>query len=298
MSAMYSMYYTARGGTISLMNIRRIVFRWIPITLGVMFMVGVVVVFSRTPSHDRDWEMGQEALPHIVFEGDRFTIENLRDFKWTGPFEAEPQYIEDSFDLRDMESVDVVISHFADFEGLAHIFLSFGFVDGRHVSISFETRREVGEEFSPLLGVLRQFEIIYVVGTDRDVLGVRTGHRDERVYVYKTVATPEITRKLFVRLAADINDIYKHPRFYNTITNNCTNEITREVEKIAPVDFPFSYKVFFPGYFDEVLYDMGLIDTSRPFEEVKRKHLVPNSLVDENADNYAVQVRNMLGTEQ
>lgn len=261
-----------------------------------IFLIGLTLwVFSQTPSHDREWELGQEQLPHIVFEEDQFTVYNLRDFAWTGPFEAEQRYIEDTYKLSELETVDVVISHFDDFEGLAHIFLSFGFLDGRHVSISLETRREANEEFSPWLGLLRQYEIIYVVGTDRDVVGLRTGHRNERVYIYPTIATPEKAQELFVRIVNNINAIYEEPTFYNTLVHNCTNELTREVEAMSDIDFPFTYKSILPGYFDEVLYEQQLINGSKEFAEVKRAAFVNNELVDESHPNYAVHVREQRG---
>ena len=284
------------------MNLRLILhklFRWLGVitlvALGLAIVFATSIILVRTPSHDRDWETGQEKLPHIVFDGDLFTIENLRDFTWTGSFEAEPNYIVESYDLREMESVDVIISHFSDFEGLAHIFLSFGFIDGRHVSISLETRREKGEAFSPFWGLLDQFETIYVVATDRDLIGLRTGHRNERVYIYPTIASPQQARELFVRLARNINDIYDEPVMYNTLMRNCTNEITRKVEEMSTLDFPLTYKSILPGYFDEVLYEMGVVDNSKPFEETKRRSLVNNELVNEDHPGFAVHVREMVG---
>lgn len=276
-------------------KIVRIAFRLLGVVILFLILIVAIVHIVRTPSHDRDWETGQEKLPHIVFEGDRFTIENLRDFTWTGPFEAEKNYITDSFDLRDMKSVDVIISHFAEFEGLAHIFLSFGFEDGRHVSISLESRREKGEKFSPFWGLLDQFEMMYVVATDRDIIGLRTGHRNERVYIYPTVATPQKARELFVRLAESINSIYDKPVMYNTLFRNCTNEITRKVETMTTLDFPMTYKSILPGYFDEVLYEVGVIDTSKPFAELRRASRVNNALVNEEDPNFAVHVREMVG---
>lgn len=258
-------------------------------------VLATTTILVRTPSHDRDWEVGQEKLPRIVFADEQFTIENLRDFNWTGPFAAEQNYISDSFDLRDTDSVDVIISHFSDFEGLAHIFLSFGFVDGRHVSLSLETRREVGEKFSPYWGLLDQYEIIYVLATDRDLIGLRTGHRNERVYIYPTIATPEQAQELFMRLTANINGVYEQPVMYNTLFHNCTNEITRQVEGMTTIEFPLTYKSILPGYFDEVLYEVGIIDNTVAFEEVRRANLVNNALVDEEHEQFAVHVREAVG---
>jgi hypothetical protein len=192
------------------------------------------------PSHDRAWELGQEALPQITIdENDVITITNFRNFDWQKDGGATPRYETRTYALDTLKSVDVLISHFADFEGLAHIFLSFGFTNGEHIVISFETRRENGEEFSPMLGMLRQFEIIYVVGSEEDIIGVRTDVREnERVYLYPTRATPESAQRLFLKLTDDINALYKNPRIYNTLLHNCTNEITRRVEDISDVKFP------------------------------------------------------------
>jgi hypothetical protein len=277
----------------------RKILHWVGIGVIFIFVFAIlsatIILVVRTPSHDREWETGQEKLPHIIFDGNAFTIENLRDFTWIGPFEAKENYTKDSFEISNIQSVDVIISHFSDLEGLAHIFLSFGFTDGRHVSISLESRREKGEKFSPFWGLLDQFEMMYVVATDRDLIGLRTGYRNERVYIYKTKATQEEAQQLFLRLAQNINDIYDKPVMYNTLFHNCTNEITREVEAMTTLDFPITYKSILPGYFDEVLYGVGIIDNTKSFEEVRRASLVNNTLVDENSDNFAIHVREMVG---
>jgi hypothetical protein len=243
------------------------------------------------PSHERNWELGHENLPSITINNDEVTINNYRNFSWSGALTATPDYETRTFKLSDINGVDVVISHFSDFEGLAHIFLSFRLDNNKPVSISLETRREEGEDFSPILGILRQFEIIYVVGDERDLVGVRTKYRDERVYLYPTKANSEQAISLFTLLAKDVNAVYKEPRMYNTLTRNCTNEITRRVEEMTSLKFPTTYKTILPGYFDEVLYDMHLIDTSLPFSEVKTWHRIKNELSDPSAEDYSKNIR-------
>jgi hypothetical protein len=271
------------------------ILKFILIAIATLLVVTIIYLAFQTPSHDREWGRGHEELPLISIEDNLITIENMRDFEWTGPFEAEPTYITDTFKLDEMEKVEVIISHFAEYEGMAHIFLSFGFVDGRHVNISLESRREADEKFSPFWGLLRKFEIIYVVGTDRDLLGVRTDHRDERVYVYPTiVSSPEKVRELFLTIAADINDVYENPRFYNTLAHNCTNELTRKVESISELDFPLTYKSLLPGFFDEVLYKMQLLPNTESFATLKESSLVNNDTVDAASPEYSVQIRKHL----
>ncbi len=264
--------------------------------LGIWLLGYVLLIILFRPSHDRDWELGHEQLPHIIYSAtsSQITIENYRDFIWTDVKQAEVQYETRTFDLTKIDSVDVFISHFDEFEGLAHIFLSFGFTDGEQIVVSLETRREPEEEFSPLLGLLRQFEIIYVVGSEADIVGVRTGHRDERVYLYPTKANAEQARRLFDELASSINAVYESPRMYNTLTNNCTNELTRPVERISKVRFPLTWKTILPGYFDEILYKLALIDTSADFASIKTRHLLDNTELDEQSATYSREMRESL----
>lgn len=278
------------------MIFRKTWFKWLLGILLLWLAVYVLLVLIFRPSHDRDWELGHEELPLITYSAtsSEVTINNFRNFNWTDVDEAEVAYETRTFDLDKMTGVDVLISHFAEFEGMAHIFLSFGFANGERAVVSLETRREADESFSPVLGMLRQFEIIYVVGSEEDIVGVRTGPRDERVYIYPTKATPEQARQLFNLLVEDINDVYYEPRMYNTLTHNCTNELTRPVEKMSDVNFPITWKTILPGYFDEVLYEMELINTNADFAEIKAQHLVDNTEVDSSAPTYSTDLRSSI----
>lgn len=269
--------------------------RYLLMFLAVWFFAYLILVISFRPSHDRDWELGHEQLPKIEYSdtSSEITIQNFRNFEWTGKKEAVVNYEDKNFDLNEMVGVDVFISHFAEFEGLAHIFLSFTFSDDENVVVSLETRRESDESFSPLLGILRQFEIIYVVGSEQDIVGSRTGHRDERVYLYPAKISPEGARQLFGLIADNINGVYDKPQIYNTLTNNCTNELTRPVEQMSDVRFPLTWKTIMPGYFDEVLYELELIDTNGSFAEIKDKYLIDNSKVDEKLETYGADLRSV-----
>ncbi len=255
----------------------------------VLFFIWLI---AQRPSHDRNWEIGHGKLPQIIFSSNDVIINNFRNFLWKKDKEVEKIYETRNFKLSEINSVDVIISHFDKNEGLAHIFLSFGTSEGEHIIVSMETRREESEEFSPLLGLLRQFEIIYVVGSERDIIGVRTDVREgERVYLYPTVASPEKSQKLFTEISREINSIFANPKIYNTLTHNCTNEISRKVESISDLDFPLSWKTIMPGYFDEILYEMKIISHDKPFEEVKKEHLIDNTKVDYLDEDYSKQLR-------
>jgi hypothetical protein len=263
------------------------------IIIGVsMLCVLSVFLYITRPQQDREWESGQEVLPRVLIDENQVRIEGMRDFAYAEDGSEVKKYITKEFSVEKITGTDVIISHFSEFEGLAHIFLSFPIGGEEYINLSVETRRETHEDFSPYLGVLRKFEIIYVLGMERDILGVRTDIRGERVYLYPTVATPEQSQELFMALAQEINNLYDKPKIYNTVFNNCTNAITNKVEPIADVKFPFTYKMLFPGFVDEILYDMALIDTSGTFEEVKAKHLVRANGTNRNDPRYSVEIRN------
>lgn len=247
--------------------------------------------YNLKPSFDRNWELGQEKLPLFSIQGNTLHIKNFRNFSWTGSYAAEPRYETRSFDLNKVNDLDVFISHFSEFQGLAHIFLSFGLNDGQRIVISLESRREQGEVFSPLAGLFRQYEMIYVVGSEEDFVGVRIKFRNETVYRYDTVATPEQAQALLKELGDSINALAQEPQFYNTATHNCTNEITRQIEKITGIHFPSTLKTFLPGYFDDVLYRMHLLSTRDTFEQTKKAARIDNESADPNVSTFSQDLR-------
>ena len=146
-----------------------------------MAVLVVPVAFTH-PSHDRDWKTEFAVLPKVAFAGDSMTIKNIRNFSYAADETVrEASYYDGTYDLSTLTSIWYGISHFSGY-GLAHTFLSFGFAGGKYLTISIEARQEVGESYHPLEGLLRRYEIMYVVADERDVIGLRTHVRGEKVY--------------------------------------------------------------------------------------------------------------------
>ena len=93
--------------------------------------------------------------------------------------------------------------------------LSFGFAGGEHLCVSVEARLEQDETYSPLRGSLGQFELMYVLADERDVIVRRTLHRTTDVYLYRTVATAEQARDLFRDVLQRVNQLHDQPEFYD-----------------------------------------------------------------------------------
>jgi len=255
--------------------------RWIlGIVAGLAAARAAMSIFTH-PSNTRDWAVDQARLPVAEIDGPLVTIRNARNFTYRSVDDYTPSYYDKTFDLRKLESAWFVVEPFGGAVA-AHTFVSFGFGGNDFVSISVEIRKEKGESFSPIQGLLRRYEVMYVIGDERDLIKLRTNYRKDTVYLYPMRTTPERMRALFLAMVTRANKLAKEPEFYNTLTNTCTTNLVRHVNELVPGRIPLHPAVFLPGYSDRLAYKLGLIDTPLPFDEA-RKHF----RINERAETYA-----------
>jgi Domain of unknown function (DUF4105) len=230
--------------------------------------------FGPRPSNDRDWTPDQARLAWADFAGRRVDVHNVRNTRYRSADDYDVAWEERSYDLDRLETAWFLVEPFgigADaWQGPAHTLMSFGFAGGDYVAVSVEIRKEKGESFSPWQGLLRQYEVTYVIGDERDLIELRTNHRRDPVYLYPVRAPRERIEQMFVSMLRRANHLRTEPEHYNTLTNTCTTNIVRHVNELVPGRVPWSYKVLLPGYSDELAYDLGLIDTGLPFAAAKR----------------------------
>jgi Domain of unknown function (DUF4105) len=142
------------------------------------------------------------------------------------------------------------------------------------VSISIEARREVGEEYGLLQGIGRNFELIYVVGDERDVIGQRAGFGDFDVYLYPIRTTPERARAVFLDMIRRAEGLRTQPEFYHTLSNSCISNLVRHVNRVAPGRIPGGLKLLAPGYADEVARALGLIDSTLTVDAARARYRI------------------------
>jgi hypothetical protein len=247
------------------------------VTLGLLALAALALaifaarVLSRHPSNERNWSPDQRLLATARFAGDSVWVHNVRNVRYRTTHDYDVAYDDRGYDLGKLESVWFVVEPFSGMKGPAHTFVSFGFRDGQYVAISVEIRKEVGESFSPWRGIARDYELTYVVGDERDLIGLRANFRHDSVYLYRTTATPAKARQLFVSMLQRANRLAEHPEFYNTLTSTCTTNIVRHVNEISPKKVPFSFKVLLPAYADELAYRIGLLDTTVAFDSLRAR---------------------------
>ena len=245
------------------------------IAAAVLAVVWAIALTIMRPRADRTWATQHEVMAHADVRGDSVHLHRLRNFTYTSEDQFTPAYYDRDYDLTKLETVWFIVTPFSKtWRGPAHTFVSFGFSDSQYVAISVEARREPGETYGALTGLFNQFEVIYVVGDERDLIGSRAVYGGYDVYVYPIRTTPARARALFTEMLTRANALATQPEFYNTLTNNCTSNVVDHVNHLVPHAVPHGIRTILPGYTDGVAYSLGLIDNSISLEESRKRYRV------------------------
>ena len=226
---------------------------------------------SFRPSNDRDWTPGMEVMAKAEIKGDKIAIHNIRSSTYRTYDDFDVRYYDKTVDLNKLTTVDFIVVPFNEMPGVAHTMLSFGFEGDDYVAVSVEIRREKGEKYNPIKGFFRQYELMYVVADERDVIIKNANKSPAEVYLYRSTATPEQARELFVDVMKRADKLIDDPEFYNTLSNNCTTNIRNHINHLQADRVPYDYRVLLPGYADRLAYDLNLIEPDGTFERTKER---------------------------
>ena len=218
----------------------------------------------------RAWEPDVATTISFRHEGERIHLAGVRNIAYRSSNDFDVRYERRTLDLRKLHAVDFMVERFHAFKGIAHTLLSFGFDDGQHLCISVEIRREQGEVYHPLAGMYKQYELIYVVGSEQDLIGLRTNHRRSDVWLFPIKTTPKLMRALLLDMLARAEKLGKTPEYYQTLTNNCTTNMVDHVLALAPDRIPSDWRILLPGFSAELAYEIGLVDTDLSLEEAMK----------------------------
>jgi hypothetical protein len=269
--------------------------------MGLVFaalLIAVIVWELSIPPHqDRRWRTDVAVLPRATVEGDRVRITGVRDFTWRGRQDFTVRYEEREVSLSHLASVDLFISYWGAERGpVAHTFLSFNFDNAAPISISIEARPEADEGYAPLASMFKQFELIYIVGEERDIVGVRTTHRGEAVHIYRIRAPAEAVRQLFLIYMTRINELADRPEWYSLLKSNCTLNIVRYA-RVAGWAAGFDPRQYLNGWVDSYLYGEGLLNSALPFDALRNRSRIHETVTPgESASLFSQRIRS--STEQ
>jgi len=242
------------------------------------------------PSHDRDWRRDVAVMPHAEIAGDTVRVFDVRDFDYRSRDDFTVRYKERTVSLSHLTGVDFYVSFWM--EGpIGHTFLSFVFDNAPPLAVSIETRPEVGEGYSPLASMFKEYELIYVVGDERDLVRLRTNYRDEQVFLYHLTIPPAAARRLFLVYLERINELYAKPEWYHLLSNSCTINIVRYAN-VAGRTGGLDIRHILNGLIDRYFYNTGLVNTSLPFDELRRRsNITEASRAAGNGDDFPQRIR-------
>ncbi|WP_213780771.1 DUF4105 domain-containing protein [Caballeronia sp. dw_276] len=252
-------------------------------------MIGQWLQWPQGADAASNWATEYAKTASVQWRGSVARISNVRNFTYRTRDDFTPAWYDADYDLNALTSLDLVVSHWAG-ESVAHVFVSFGFADGRYLAVSIETRRRQDQQYSAFNGFLRNYGLIYVVADERDLLGVRSDVRRERVRLYPVQLPADALRDLFVSYLGRIEGLNKQPEYYNTLFNNCTTNILRHARSVAP-RLRYNWRILLSGHADEYTYRMGFLDRGISFEALKARCLVRRSADACITEGYSEAIR-------
>ncbi len=207
-----------------------------------------------TPSNQHLWEDDVAQMTSGSIEGDQVTLFNVRNFVWRSETDYSANWETRHYDLNKLQSVDMLTSHWG-MDAIAHVLVSFGFTDGQFVTFSVEIRKKKGQQFSEVAGFFKQYELSILATDERDAIAVRPNVRGEETFLYRIDMPADIRRQLFLSYIEQANQLLEEPRFYNTVTANCTTLVFGMMQHISgglPLDSRLLLTGYLPSYIDEL----------------------------------------------
>ena len=252
---------------------------------------GLLIWWQRiAPSNDRIWADDVAQMTSGTVDGNRVTLRNVRNFEWRSDTDYTQRWETRGYDLDRLNSVDMIMSYWSG-TAIAHMLISFGFDGGEHVVFSVEVRREKNESFSEIGGFFKQFELSVLAADERDVIRLRTNVRGEDDYLYRVRIPVSAMRSLFLGYVDEANSLLREPRFYNTVTVNCTTLVYQMMKRIVGY-LPLSYQLVFSGYLPEYVYRVGGLDQRfSPGELRERGRITDRAKKADRSDTFSADIR-------
>jgi len=255
--------------------IRKQPWRSAGISVAALLAILATPVLLAEPRLDRTWVDNLAHMPNVRLSPGAFALDHVADWSYTseGPTKRDVITFANTFD--DLRNVWFMVEPQPGGEYAAHTLILFEFGGDRMVGLTVEARLEQGETYDAVAGTFNRYELSYIWATARELLTRRVTFLDKDVYVYP-LQLNEIQKRSFLRLLLEGTiDVSTHPRFYNTITSNCTNELA----KVAGLGWHYSWVL--TGYSPQRLYELKLIP-GEAFESAKRDALIKTEIASWN----------------
>jgi hypothetical protein len=238
------------------------------------------------PTNSGPWQADVDRPAWFEMHGDQMIIHNLRNCDYRTETDYSNCWSDRAVNLSALRGVDLFFTTWG-VRWIGHPILSFQFGNDQHVAFSIEARYKPGQAYSAILGFFRQYELIFVVADERDVIRLRTNFRkDEEVFLYRAKMGPESARAILLTYVQYLNQLKDHPEWYNALTRNCTTTLDKQISSEVAKPQPWNYQFLVNGTLDELLYDRGrLVTDGLAFKDLKSGAHI--NAIARAADKYA-----------
>jgi len=265
---------------------------WRKIGAFIVLFTGVLIWWlSLSPTNDSDWQPDVAQKSWAEVQGDEVTFHNVRNCDYRTETDYLPQWDTRKVRISQIKGVDMAIDYWGS-PWIAHPIVSFQFADALPLCFSIETRKKIGQSYSTIAGLYRQFELIYIAADERDVIRLRTNYRKgEDIYLYRTSISPVQAQERFREYVRSLNALRNKPRWYNAITTNCTTSIREQHPESERI--PWDWRILVNGKGDEMMYERHLIVAAGlPFAELKqRSHINESARAADKDPEFSKRIR-------
>jgi hypothetical protein len=241
------------------------------------------------PRNDQVWADDVSRLATGTISQNLVTLHDVRNFDWHSQTDYTERWEARTYDLNRLETVDMIMSYWRG-PSIAHMLVSFGFDDGAHVVFSVEIRRKKNQAFSEIGGFFKQFELSIIAADENDIIRVRTNVRGEDDYLYRVKLPRAAMRSLFIAYVEHANSLDKVPRWYNTVTVNCTTLVYHMMKRIVG-HLPFDYRVVFTGYLPAYVYQVGGLDQRYALAELRERGRITERAKQASYADFSAEIR-------
>lgn len=267
------------------------------------FLIALVWYLSLAPAQDRDWDPEVAKVLTYQRQGDMVELHNIRNFKWNVDGSYQEKWESRSYDLNQLNGVNIITSYWMGPQ-IAHTLVSFDFKNSKPLTFSIEIRKEKNEAFSAIGGFFRQFELSLVASDEKDIIYTRSNIRKEQVYFFPVNMTQTQMKALFNEYLQKADELKRQPKWYNTLTSNCTTLVFDMVQAVSGDQLPMDYRILASGYLPNYLYDLGALDQRWDMKTwYENAHVNPKTASLSNtkynsSEDYSTLIRYGLPTNQ
>ncbi|MEO0465946.1 MAG: DUF4105 domain-containing protein [Pseudomonadota bacterium] len=236
--------------------------------------VFALTVVTKQPRDHRDWQPHLAKTASVTETAKGWTVSPVRDWTYTEDGVSSKDWLAEAVIVPDqLQQVWLVLEPHPGYPMMAHTLVLFEFTGGELIGLTIEARKETDERFAPVRGALNRFELVYVWATPRDLLTRRAVMLGHELELYPLALTPAQETAFLTSVVTRTQALSEAPRFYNTLTSNCTSELAKAAELTWDPAFILT------GGAAEALWEIGVIEGTT-FEAARQRAIVTDPVID------------------